>query len=127
MPLRRLSQVPPAPGGYTPIGAMNRQIQLFLPGIRNPEDGTTGPPAAWGISWAAKRALQGTEIDKAQQIVQKVSNLWVIPYQLGIVESMTFTWQNRSYQIAAVDDPDEMQVELHLYAFEIGQNAGQQS
>ena len=39
---------------------------------------------------------------------------------------MTFTWENRSFQIAAVDDPDELHVELHLYAFEVGQNAGQQ-
>lgn len=126
MPLRRLSQAPPAPGGYTPVGAFNRLIELFLPGQRDVGDGSTGPPSFYGTSWAAKRALQGTEIDKAQQIAQKVSGLWVIPYQLGILESMTFTWENRSFQIAAVDDPDELHVELHLYAFEVGQNAGQQ-
>jgi SPP1 family predicted phage head-tail adaptor len=120
MPLRTLS-------GYTPIGAMSRQITLFLPGQRNSVDGTTDPPAPFGTSWATKRPLQGQEIDKAQQIAQKVSALWVLPYQLGIVESMTFTWENRTLQIAAIDDPDEMHFELHLYAFEIGQNAGQQS
>jgi len=120
VPLRTLS-------GYAPIGSMTRQITLFLPGQRSAADGSTGPPAAFGTSWATKRALQGREIDKAQQIVQRVDALWVIPYQLGIVESMTFTWENRRLQIAAIDDPDEMHFELHLYAFEVGQNAGQQS
>jgi SPP1 family predicted phage head-tail adaptor len=127
VPLRRLSLVPPPAGGYTPIGAFTRQIELFLPGVRNPEDGSTGPPAAYGTSWAAKRGLQGQEIDKAQQIAQKISALWVIPYQLGIVEAMTFVEENRSWQIAAIDDPDELHVELRLYAFEVGQNSGQQS
>jgi SPP1 family predicted phage head-tail adaptor len=122
-----LSNVPPAPGGYTPIGAFNRQITLFLPGLRDAGDGSTGPPAAWGTSWAAKRPLQGQEIDKAQQIAQKISGLWVIPYQLGILESMTFTIEGRTFEIAAIDDPDEQHIELHVYAFEVGQNAGQQS
>jgi len=126
VPLRRLSQVPAPAGGYTPIGAFNRLINLYLEGQRDTGDGSTGPPSFYGTSWAAKRPLQGQELDKAQQIAQKISGLWIVPYQLGIVESMTFTWENRSFQIAAIDDPDEQHVELHLYAFEAGQNAGQQ-
>jgi SPP1 family predicted phage head-tail adaptor len=120
LPLRTLS-------GYTPIGAMTRQITLFLPGQRSPVDGSTGPPAAFGTSWASIRALQGEELDKAQLIAQKVSHLVAIPYQPGIVESMTLTWENREFQISAIVDPDEMHFELRLYAFEMGQNAGQQS
>lgn len=127
MPLRRLSQVPPPAGGYTPIGAMTRQVTLYLPGIRSPLDASTGPPAAYGTSWAAFRALQGQELDKAQQIAQKVTHLVVIPYQPGIVESMTLQLEQRTFQTMAIEDPDEIHIELRLYVMEIGQNAGQQS
>lgn len=120
MPLRTLS-------GYTPIGAMSRQVTFFQPGIRNPVDASTGPPAAYGTSWAAIRALQGQELDKAQQIAQKVTHLVVIPYQPGIAESMTLQQEQRTFQIMAIEDPDEMHFELQLYCMEIGQNAGQQS
>ena len=127
MPLRRLSQVPAPAGGYTPIGAMNREIQLFSPGVRDSSDGSTGAPSFYGKSWAAIRALQGQEIDKAQQIAQKATHLVVVPYQLGIVESMTLVDQDLgSHQIMAIVDPDGLHVELHLYTMEIGQNAGQQ-
>jgi len=127
VPLRRLSSVAPAPGQWTPIGAFNRQITLFLPSGRDASSGANEQPSPRGTSWAAKRPLQGKEVDRAQQLSQAISGLWIIPYQLGILESMTFTVENRSFQIAGIDDPDELHVELHLYAFEVGQNAGQQS
>ena len=106
---------------------MSRQIQLFEPGERNVSDGSTGAPGFWGTSWAALRALQGEELDKAQQIAQEVSHLAVIPYQRGIAENFTFQFEGRSFQIKGIEDIDEMHVQLVLYAFEVGQNAGQQS
>jgi SPP1 family predicted phage head-tail adaptor len=127
LPLRRLSQVPPPAGGYTPIGAMTRQVTFFLPGERSTVDGTTGAPVAYGTSWAAIRALQGAELDKAQQIAQKVTHLVAVPYQPGVIESMTLQYEERFFQVIAIEDPDEMHIELRLYTMEIGQNAGQQS
>jgi SPP1 family predicted phage head-tail adaptor len=128
MPLRRLSAGLPRPDQYTPIGAMNRQVTFYSPGVRSATDGTTGAPQAAFSTWAALYAIAGVEIEKAQQIAQKVSHLVVIPYQLGVEENMTIQYLDngatRIFQIEAVDDPDELRVQLKIYCFEIGQNAG---
>lgn len=128
MPLRRLSQALPRPGEYTPIGAMNRRITFCTPGVRSAVDNSAGAPSAAFDTWAALYALAGAELDKAQQIAQKVSHLVVIPYRLGVLESMTINYldggNTRNFQIAAVEDPDELRVQLKIYCFEINQNAG---
>ena len=128
MPLKRLSAGLPRPDQYTPIGAMNRRVTFYAPGVRSPKDGTSGPPQAAFSCWAALYAIAGAELDKAQQIAQKVSHLVVINYQLGVQENMTLQYLDggvaRAFQIAAVEDPDELRVQLKIYAFEIGQNAG---
>jgi SPP1 family predicted phage head-tail adaptor len=130
MPLARLSQRFPRPGIYTPLGAMSKWITFYSPGARQ-GDGSSGPPAAAFSCWAALYAITGAEIDRAQQIAQKVSHLAVIPYpSQDIEENMTIQYldsgQARNFQIAAIDDPDEMRWQLKIYCNELGQNAGQQ-
>ena len=127
MSLRRLSaQVPPI-GAYTPVGAMQHRITFYLPGDRDPNSGKSFPPNAGPESWAAIRALQGAELDKAQQIAQTISQLLTIPFQRGIAQNMTVkTGDGRTFQIKFIEDPDDRQVELRLYCAEVGQNAGQQ-
>jgi SPP1 family predicted phage head-tail adaptor len=127
MPLPRLSALPPRPGAYTTVGSYSRQISLVAPGARNPDGSQqAGSPAL--TTWAAIRGLAGEELDKAQQIAQRVSHLVTIPYQLGVNEGDTLSFvdgsQNRVFQIHAIDDPDERHIELRLYCAEFGQNAG---
>jgi len=127
MPVTRLSARPPAPGQYTTPGAFNRRITLY--NAANPTAGT--PASPYCDSWAAIRGLQAAEIDKAQQIEQRVSHLVTVPYQLGILESMTIGFNEggitRMFQIAGIEDPDELHRELRIMAFEINQNAGSAS
>src|SRR5579871_346240 len=129
MPLRRLSQAPPGVGQYAPIGAMNRQVNFCTPGGTNSSDGTLRPPAFSFSSWAALYALAGAELDKAQQIAQRVSHLVVINYPgVDVNSNMLIEYldggNRRLFQIAQVEDPDERRVQLKIYAFEVGQNAG---
>ncbi len=72
------------------------------------------------------RALSGAERDKAQQIVQTVSQLIVLSFEPGMVESMTaVTEDGRTLVIRFIEDPDSRGVDLWLYCDETGQNAGQ--
>jgi len=124
MPLKRLNP-------RAPIGLMNRWVTFYNPGVSyqsGPNVGAIGPPQAAFPSWAALLALAGTELDKAQQIAQKVTHLCLIPYQLNVEEGMTIQYldggDTRVFQIAAVEDPDEQRWQLKIYCFEINQNAG---
>ena len=127
MPLPRLSARPPIAGQYTAPGSFNRWVTLY-----NPPNPTAGVQAsAFRDTWAAMRALGGDELDKAQQIAQRVSHLVTIRYQPGVLESMQVGMYEgavlRMFQIAAIEDPDERHVELRMMCFEINQNAGSAS
>ncbi len=128
MPLPRLSNRPLRAGQYAPIGAMNRLVTFYSPGARDSQ-GIAGPPSpAFPAVWAALYAIAGEEIDKAQQIAQKVTDLLVINYQLGVFADMTIVVPEagamRTLQIADIADPDGQKWQLKVYCFEIGQNAG---
>jgi SPP1 family predicted phage head-tail adaptor len=129
MSLRRLSGIPPASGGYTPIGARQNRVTLYTPGGRDASSGKTLAPTVWGGGdrWCAMRALNGAELYKAQQIAQTVTQLLVLSYEPGISENMTVkTSDGRTLQIRFIEDPDSRGVDLWLYCDETGQNAGQQ-
>lgn len=128
MPLRGLSSRVSVAGRYVGPADMNRRVTFYAPGVRNPKDGTSGPPQAAFETWAAIYALAGAELDKAQQIAQKASHLVVINYQVGVQQNMTIQYLDggatRVFQIEAIEDPDEQRWQLKIYAFELGQNAG---
>lgn len=127
MPLPRLTARPPGLGQYTNRGSMNRWVTFYTQA--NP---TAGVPASpFVASWAAVRGLSSQEIEKAQQIAQRVTHLFTVPYQPGIQESMQIGMYEgatlRMFQIAGIEDPDEQHFELRITVFEINQNAGSAS
>jgi SPP1 family predicted phage head-tail adaptor len=128
MPLPRLSNRAPRAGFYAPIGAMNRRATFYSPAARDAQGKAGFPSPAFPAVWAALYALSGEELDKAQQIAQKVSSLLVINYQLGVQQNMTVQMPEagatRTFQIAAIEDPDGQRWQLKIYCFEINQNAG---
>ena len=122
MPLPRLSALAPRQGSYTPVGSMNQQVTILKPSGRN-GDGSTPPPGPFATTWAAIRPLAGNELYKAQQIAQQVSHLVTIPWQMGITQQMTISYEvagnTRIFQIKAIEDPDQRQVELRFLVMEI--------
>jgi head-tail adaptor len=128
MPLPRLSNRPPRPGVYAPIGAMNRLATFYSPAPKDVQGKAGLPSPAFPAVWAALFGLTGEESDRLQQIAQRVTSLLVINYQLGVQENMTFeiaeAGATRTFQVAAIDDPDGQKWQLKVYCFEINQNAG---
>src|ERR1700734_1622383 len=124
MPLPRLSARPPGPGQRTNLGAFNKQVTLYTPG--NPAAGTE--PSLFITTWCAMRAVSGQEIDKAKQIAQRLTHVFTIPYQPGVMENMPVQYNDagntRVFQIVTIEDPDEMRFELRMTVYEINQNAG---
>ena len=124
MTLPRLSSRPPGAGQYTSPGAFNRRVTLNNPA--NPTAGILENPAF--DCWAAMRSLAGQELDKAQQIAQRSTHLITIPYQQGVAQNMTVSFNEngntRKMQIEFIEDPDERHVELRIMCFELNQNAG---
>jgi head-tail adaptor len=113
---------------YASPGQLNKQATFCSQG--NALAGTAVGSAIF-TSWMGMWALAGDEVDRAQQIAQKSSHLAVIPYQLGVLDSMTIQYldggKTRTFQIEHIDDPDEMKWQLKIYCFEINQNAGSAS
>lgn len=121
MPLPRISARPPDSASYTTIGSMNAWITLLAPGARTTDGGQANPSPVIS-TWASIRAMSGQELYKAQQIVPQVTHLVTVPYQPGIAAAMEINYQDRIFQIEAVQDPDERQVELRLLCIERNQN-----
>lgn len=115
-------------GRWVSPAAFNKQLTFAAPGTINQTTGATGPPAAQFSCWGAIYAIAGAELDRAQQIAQKVSHVVVIPYSFGVNENMVVEYidggETRTFQIAAIDDEDEQRWMLKIYCFEINQNAG---
>jgi SPP1 family predicted phage head-tail adaptor len=81
--------------------------------------GAPGAPTSSAPIWAFISALQGRDLNLAQQIISTVTHKIVIPYQDGITAAMTVLYGTRTFQVNAVQDPDEGQFELWLMCTEI--------
>jgi SPP1 family predicted phage head-tail adaptor len=101
---------------------MCHQIAIQQPSGRA-GSGATEPFSPFAASWAAIRALSGQELYRAQQIVNQVTHLITIPYIAGLSAGMTIVFQTRTFQIMAIQDPDERQIELRLLCVERSSNA----
>jgi SPP1 family predicted phage head-tail adaptor len=123
MPLERLKSKT-----KNAIGAMDRTVTFYLPGDRN-GDGSSVPGSPAFTTWAAiKTRVRGSkETDQPHQIGQISEHVISIPYQRGVLESMTIGYENRIFEIDYIVDEDEGHIFLDCICSEIGQNAGQGS
>jgi SPP1 family predicted phage head-tail adaptor len=102
---------------------MKHQITLLSNNPTPNSDGSSGTPVTWGTSWAMILALQGRDLNLAQQIISTVTHKIVVPWQTGIVSSMIVSYGTRTFQVNAVQDPDESQSELWLMCTETNDGA----
>lgn len=109
---------------YTPPGAMVQEITLLDPStVRDSETGEFGAPDEFATFFANITSLSGRELEKAQQLVEEVTHLVSFAYLPGVNSTMTVRFQGRLFQVLAVTDPDESQIELRLYCRERNQPA----
>lgn len=109
---------------YTPAGAMVDEVTLLTRATtRDSETGELREPVEFLTLFAAVRALQGRELEKAQQLVAEVSHSVNLSYVPGVNSAMTVRFRGRTFEILAVLDPDERQIELRLLCRERNQAA----
>jgi len=109
---------------YTPAGAMVDEIALLTPSpTRDSETGEFGAPVEFVTLFAAVSALTGRELEKAQQLVAEVTHSVNLCYLPGVNSAMTVFFRSRIFEILAVLDPDERQIELRLLCRERNQVA----
>lgn len=75
--------------------------------------------------WASIEALSGTEKFAAHEFVSLVSHQIVIRYQTGINSGMQVWFNDRTFQIESVLNPDERTKMLILLCIEINDSRGQ--
>ncbi len=123
MSLRRLSAIAPFSGAYTSPGAMNQYVSIYQRGARN-ADGSYPADALFATSWASFRALSGSEMDHAREIVQRVEAIVTLPFLAGLTQDMTIQIGAESWEILYVLDPDHRGVEQRCYVALVNQTVG---
>ncbi len=81
-----------------------------------------GVPDAWtdvATVRASVEPLQGREFYASQQMQAEVTTRFRIRYRSGVKPAMRVRFNERSYDITSVINPDERNGELHLMAVEI--------
>jgi SPP1 family predicted phage head-tail adaptor len=106
-----------------PIGGFHHRLTFYQPGLPGSDGGAT-PDSPVFSTWGDVRPLRGQELDKAKQIAQEVEHIVSIPFQ-PVNENYIIGFEGRKFLIKYIEDPDERQFFLDIYAEEIGQNAGQ--
>jgi SPP1 family predicted phage head-tail adaptor len=69
-------------------------------------------------TWAAVDTLSGRQLVAAQQEVSEVSHKITMRWSPGIVSSQVIFWDDRYFDIQAVQDPDGLRVMLQLLCME---------
>ena len=106
---------------YTPPGAMIHQVQ-FVNALSVDTDGNSGTPSTFATVWASVIAIKGSELIKADALVQSLKVQINTHYLEGLEESMTVLHDGRTYTIDYVEDPDGRKFEHRVYCTESGQN-----
>lgn len=104
---------------YTDPGEMRRPVDFLDPGTERNDDGSFPEPVPFLTGIDAKiEALSGRELYKAQQIVTEVSHRVTIRFRRGLSTRMLILFRGRKFQIQAIQDPDEAEVELRILCVE---------
>ena len=109
---------------YTPIGAFSTLINIMQKNSQRDANGEFLADVVFAQTWAAIRAMTQKYTEKQQQVVTEATNKVTIPYISGVTSAMKVQLPDgRIWNIEAVSDPDERQVELNLYCY--ARNDGQ--
>lgn len=110
--------------GYTNVGALQHQVYILQRNTRRDANGDFLPPVVFATCWARVQALTDKYTEKAQQVVTEATHRVTVRYIPGLDTSMQVQFNGRIFNIAAILDPDERQVELWLMCYERNSGKG---
>lgn len=76
--------------------------------------------------WAAVESLSGRELYTAQQKVSEVTHRITIRWMEGITAKQNVWFDDRQFQIEAIENPDERNIVLYLLCIERNDSAREQ-
>lgn len=85
-------------------------------------DGYGGVTSTWqdvATVWASVEPLNGRELYAAQQVKAELSHRVRIRYMSGIKPEMRIAFDNRTFEIEAIIDPEERHESLELLCSEV--------
>lgn len=85
-------------------------------------DGYGGVTSTWqdvATVWASVEPLNGRELYAAQQVKTELSHRVRIRYMSGIKPEMRIAFDNRTFEIEAIIDPEERHESLELLCSEV--------
>ena len=105
---------------YTPTGAMSSQVTFWLPSTTRDNDGNLTAPTQVATVWASiAMTTQPRDIAHPQQVVGETRYKIVIRYMAGLSTKMYIsTLTGRKLTLTSIVDPDDRQIELHVFAVE---------
>lgn len=109
-------------------GELRHRIQLVKPTLVQDASGGIEEDQAsvTATVWASVEALTGRELYAAQQKVSEVTHKITIRYMSGITAKLNVRFDNREFQIEAVQNPDERRKMLLLLCIERDSSAREQ-
>lgn len=101
-------------------GDLPHRIQIVdLAGRQDTAGGTTSSPTPFGPPvWAKVTALAGRELYSAQQVNAQITHRITIRWMKGVKSNQNVIFNDRTFQIVAVLNPDERTVVLSLLCLE---------
>ena len=101
-------------------GKLRHRVELLSPtGAQDTFGGTSATGlASFATVWASVEALTGRELFAAQQVVAEVTHRVTMRYMPGVLAKMVVWFDNRQFQIQAVQNPDERKKMLMLLCLE---------
>lgn len=109
-------------------GDLIHRIQIVKPTLAQDSAGgwQQDTDSVFATVWASIEALTGRELYAAQQRVSEVTHKITIRWYPGIVARMNVWFDNRVFQIQAVQNPDERKIMLVLLCLERDNSAREQ-
>jgi SPP1 family predicted phage head-tail adaptor len=110
-------------------GDLRHPIQIVKPTLAQDSAGgwEIDQAGVFANVWAAIEPLTGRELFAAQQKVSEVTHKITIRYTPGVLASMNVWFEDREFQIQAVENPEERNIVLVLLAIERDNSAREQA
>jgi SPP1 family predicted phage head-tail adaptor len=102
------------------VGRLRKRLELQSPNkTQNAYGEEVSPFMTYATVWGSIEPLQGKEMERARQINALISHKVRIRYRSGVSPRFRIKYGERIFDVNAVLNPEERNIELLLYCTEV--------